>query len=81
MRLLRVGEAGRERPAIVTSLGHALDLSTIVTDFDADFFAPAGSNEWQSSCAWANCNCHESTSEAHESAHRSRARARSSASA
>ena len=39
MRLLRVGPAGAERPAIVGTSGHVLDLSTLVDDFDVDFFA------------------------------------------
>jgi 2-keto-4-pentenoate hydratase/2-oxohepta-3-ene-1,7-dioic acid hydratase in catechol pathway len=42
MRLLRVGPAGAERPAIVGPLGHTLDLSGVTEDFGADFFSTGG---------------------------------------
>jgi 2-keto-4-pentenoate hydratase/2-oxohepta-3-ene-1,7-dioic acid hydratase in catechol pathway len=42
MRLLRIGEAGAERPAILDGEGTARDLSGIVADFGPGFFAGDG---------------------------------------
>ena len=42
MRLLRIGEAGAERPAILDGEGTARDLSGIASDFGPGFFADGG---------------------------------------
>lgn len=42
MRLFRLGEPGRERPALRLDDNRHLDLDGIVRDFDADFFAGGG---------------------------------------
>jgi 2-keto-4-pentenoate hydratase/2-oxohepta-3-ene-1,7-dioic acid hydratase in catechol pathway len=42
MKLLRVGEPGAERPAVLDSDGIARDLSGIAGDFDPAFFAGGG---------------------------------------
>jgi 2-keto-4-pentenoate hydratase/2-oxohepta-3-ene-1,7-dioic acid hydratase in catechol pathway len=42
MRLLRVGERGSERPAILDEDGIARDLSRVVADFGPGFFAGGG---------------------------------------
>ena len=39
MRLLRLGEAGHEKPAALVNEGLVVDLSDVVNDFDEDFFA------------------------------------------
>jgi hypothetical protein len=39
MKLLRVGERGSERPAVLDGGGVARDLSGIVSDFGPAFFA------------------------------------------
>jgi 2,4-diketo-3-deoxy-L-fuconate hydrolase len=41
MKLLRVGEAGREKPAVLID-GRAYDVSQVTTDFDGAFFADDG---------------------------------------
>jgi 2-keto-4-pentenoate hydratase/2-oxohepta-3-ene-1,7-dioic acid hydratase in catechol pathway len=41
MKLLRVGEAGRERPALLDSEGHLRDLSGIVPDIAGSVLEPA----------------------------------------
>jgi 2-keto-4-pentenoate hydratase/2-oxohepta-3-ene-1,7-dioic acid hydratase in catechol pathway len=38
MKLLRIGEAGQEKPAALINETHYVDLSDVVTDFDESFF-------------------------------------------
>jgi 2-keto-4-pentenoate hydratase/2-oxohepta-3-ene-1,7-dioic acid hydratase in catechol pathway len=38
MKLLRIGEAGQEKPAALVNENHYVDLSDVVTDFDESFF-------------------------------------------
>jgi 2-keto-4-pentenoate hydratase/2-oxohepta-3-ene-1,7-dioic acid hydratase in catechol pathway len=45
MKLLRIGPAGAERPAVLGSDGVALDLSGVVSDFGPAFFAGDGLNQ------------------------------------
>jgi len=42
MKFARMGEAGRERPAVIDDAGVARDLSAVVTDIDGDFLARGG---------------------------------------
>ena len=42
MRLMRIGEAGRERPAVWVDEGHYVDVSDQFGDFDEAFFDAAG---------------------------------------
>jgi len=42
MKLMRVGESGREVPAVMTSDGRVLDCSTLCHDFDRAFFCAGG---------------------------------------
>ena len=42
MKLLRVGEPGRERPAVLDDDGVARDLSGLVTDLNPEFFGRGG---------------------------------------
>lgn len=42
MKLLRVGQRGEERPAVLDSHGIARDVSSIVTDFGPGFFGAGG---------------------------------------
>ena len=42
MKLLRVGERGEERPAVLDDDGVARDLSGVVGDFSPAFFAGGG---------------------------------------
>ena len=42
MRLMRIGAAGSERPAVAIDDGHYVDVSDLVKDFDSEFF---GSNQ------------------------------------
>jgi 2-keto-4-pentenoate hydratase/2-oxohepta-3-ene-1,7-dioic acid hydratase in catechol pathway len=42
MRLLRVGEIGKERPAVMFADDRLVDCSTIVTEFDETFFSTGG---------------------------------------
>lgn len=42
MKLLRIGEAGRERPAVRNPDGAVVDVSSVAADFDADFFDTKG---------------------------------------
>jgi 2,4-diketo-3-deoxy-L-fuconate hydrolase len=42
MKLLRLGDKGREKPAVWASEGEAFDVSSIVKDFDPQFFAEGG---------------------------------------
>lgn len=50
MKLMRVGPTGQERPVILTADG-ARDLSSLVTDFDAAFFADDGVEKLRRSLA------------------------------
>jgi 2-keto-4-pentenoate hydratase/2-oxohepta-3-ene-1,7-dioic acid hydratase in catechol pathway len=45
MKLLRVGERGREVPAVMGSDGRVLDCSSLYRDFDATFFRDHGLEE------------------------------------
>ena len=42
MRLMRIGEAGRERPVVWVDEGHYVDVSDQFDDFDEAFFDAAG---------------------------------------
>ena len=39
MKLFRFGEPGREKPAVLLDNGKRLDVSTIIDDYDSDFFS------------------------------------------
>ena len=41
MKLLRYGEAGRERPGAVDTAGHIRDISSVITDVAADALLPS----------------------------------------
>jgi len=43
MRLMRIGSAGKERPAVAIDDSKYIDISDLVDDFDSDFF---GSDKW-----------------------------------
>ncbi len=47
MKLLRVGHAGAEVPAVLIDDDHVLDLSSVVSDFDPAFFAGDGPADLQ----------------------------------
>jgi 2-keto-4-pentenoate hydratase/2-oxohepta-3-ene-1,7-dioic acid hydratase in catechol pathway len=42
MKLMRLGELGREKPAVWSNEGEAFDVSSLFTDFDPAFFAGDG---------------------------------------
>lgn len=42
MKLLRIGEPGLEKPAVLVDENHYVDLSDIITDFDEAFFESGG---------------------------------------
>ncbi len=42
MKLIRLGEAGSERPGVLLDDGSRLDVSNFVSDYDEAFFARAG---------------------------------------
>ena len=42
MKLIRLGEVGKEIPAIITENGELLDVSAYIKDFDGDFFTQNG---------------------------------------
>lgn len=42
MYLMRIGAAGAEKPVVRVDDGHYVDVSDLVTDFDAGFFADGG---------------------------------------
>jgi 2-keto-4-pentenoate hydratase/2-oxohepta-3-ene-1,7-dioic acid hydratase in catechol pathway len=42
MRLLRIGEVGKERPAVLLPDGRVVDVSSAVRDFDGPFFDSGG---------------------------------------
>ena len=42
MKLMRLGEPGHERPAVRTDDAHYIDVSDVVGDYDAAFFAEGG---------------------------------------
>ncbi|KAA9154900.1 fumarylacetoacetate hydrolase family protein [Microbacterium lushaniae] len=42
MKLLRIGAAGSERPAVLVDENRYIDVSDVVTDFDEHFFATGG---------------------------------------
>jgi 2-keto-4-pentenoate hydratase/2-oxohepta-3-ene-1,7-dioic acid hydratase in catechol pathway len=42
MKLMRLGEHGREKPAVWASEGEAFDVSSVIEDFDPAFFASDG---------------------------------------
>lgn len=42
MRLVRIGPSGSEKPAVLDQNGRPRDVSSVVEDFDADFFASGG---------------------------------------
>jgi len=42
MRLMRIGEAGRERPVVRIDDGHYVDVSDQFGDFDEAFFGSGG---------------------------------------
>jgi 2-keto-4-pentenoate hydratase/2-oxohepta-3-ene-1,7-dioic acid hydratase in catechol pathway len=43
MKLMRIGSAGKERPAVAIDDSNYIDISDLVDDFDSDFF---GSDQW-----------------------------------
>ena len=43
MKLMRIGSAGKERPAVAIDDSNYIDISDLVDDFDSDFF---GSDKW-----------------------------------
>jgi 2-keto-4-pentenoate hydratase/2-oxohepta-3-ene-1,7-dioic acid hydratase in catechol pathway len=43
MKLMRIGRAGKERPAVAIDDSNYIDISDLVDDFDSDFF---GSDKW-----------------------------------
>ncbi len=45
MKLLRVGEFGRENPAVMVADGRVLDCSSLYSDFDPSFFRNGGVQE------------------------------------
>ena len=44
LKLLRVGPAGQERPAVLADPNSYVDVSDLVDDFNEDFFAAGGAN-------------------------------------
>ncbi len=42
MKLMRLGKRGQEKPAVWSSENSAIDVSSVVTDFDPAFFAEGG---------------------------------------
>ena len=42
MKLIRIGEAGSEKPAALLTENKYVDLSDVVTDFDEKFFTDNG---------------------------------------
>lgn len=42
MKLIRFGEAGKEKPGVITAEGKRLDVSSYVSDYDEAFFAADG---------------------------------------
>lgn len=42
MKLIRVGSAGQEKPAVLVDLNKYIDLSDVVKDFNEEFFATGG---------------------------------------
>jgi 2,4-diketo-3-deoxy-L-fuconate hydrolase len=42
MKLMRLGPKGQEKPAVWVSDGEAKDVSSVVRDYDSDFFASGG---------------------------------------
>jgi len=42
MKLLRIGDVGKERPAVLLPDGRVVDVSSIVRDFDGPFFESGG---------------------------------------
>jgi len=42
MKLIRIGDAGAEKPGALVGDGHYVDLSDVVTDFDEEFFGSGG---------------------------------------
>ena len=53
MKLMRVGEFGRETPAVMTPEGRVLDCSSLYPDFDPAFFRDHGVKELQRQLASA----------------------------
>lgn len=47
MRLLRVGESGNERPALLLEGNRLVDCSKIVSDFDSEFFSSGGLDKFR----------------------------------
>jgi 2-keto-4-pentenoate hydratase/2-oxohepta-3-ene-1,7-dioic acid hydratase in catechol pathway len=43
MKLMRIGRAGKERPAVAIDDSNYIDISDLLDDFDSDFF---GSDKW-----------------------------------
>jgi hypothetical protein len=38
MKLMRIGQPGKERPAVAVDEQNYVDISDLITDFDSDFF-------------------------------------------
>jgi 2,4-diketo-3-deoxy-L-fuconate hydrolase len=56
MKLIRVGEPGRERPGVILGDGRRLDVSACVRDYDEAFFESDGVNQLRAWLSW-----HETT--------------------
>ena len=54
MKLMRLGEHGREKPAVWASEGEAFDVSSLTTDFDPAFFASDGIERLRAAIAKGN---------------------------
>ena len=56
MRLVRIGAVGSEQPAVLDADGNPRDVSQVVGDFNAEFFASGGMQRLQvdvgSGLAW-----------------------------
>jgi len=44
MKLIRIGEAGKEKPGVLLNDGARVDVSSIVRDYDEEFFGDGGFN-------------------------------------
>ena len=47
MKLIRLGEAGKEKPGVLLNDGARVDVSSIVSDYDEEFFGDGGFNVLQ----------------------------------
>src|SRR6185503_20925663 len=54
MRLMRLGRRGHEKPAVWASENDAIDVSSVVADFDPPFFAGDGMERLRAAIAKGN---------------------------